>query len=191
MNLENRNGNIEIIKDAEGRSLVIVNDIRFKGRRGINWKEVENYLREYVGKCYEILESAEKVYIGNDFPGEYCFSQDSKTLKETNAKAKTNATLAIKELIQIATNKRFTEDFENKHKNKAKLGWYRYDTRFALPVYNEDGILERYNIFTMRLLVRHAKDGKLYLYDILRTKKEAGKIVDEDFIIKKETYKPL
>jgi len=175
MNLEKRKGKIDIIKDADGKSLVIINDIRFKGRRGINWKDVEEYLKEYVGKCYEILETSEKIYIGNDFPGEYAFSKDAKVLKGLNAKAKANATQAIGELIQTASNKKITDDYNKKHRNKAKYGWYRYDTRFALPVYDENNVLLRYNIFSVRLLVRHAKDGRLYLYDILRTKKETSK----------------
>lgn len=57
----------------------------------------------------------------------------------------------------------------------AKNGWYRYDTRFALPVYGDDGNIERYNIFRGRLLIRHASSGKKYLYDILEIKKETGK----------------
>ena len=51
----------------------------------------------------------------------------------------------------------------------------RYDTRFGLPVYDENGELERYNIFGARILIRRDKDGKLYLYDIVRTKKETSK----------------
>ena len=53
-------------------------------------------------------------------------------------------------------------------------GWYRYDTRLALPVYNDIGEIERYNIYMLRMLVRYDKDGKLYLYDFLRTKKETS-----------------
>lgn len=33
------------------------------------------------------------------------------------------------------------------HNNKAKYGWYRYDTRFAIPKYDNDGELAGYNIF--------------------------------------------
>ena len=60
------------------------------------------------------------------------------------------------------------------HNNKAKYGWYRYDTRFAIPKYDNDGELAGYNIFRGRLVIRHAKDGKLYLYDVLRIKKETS-----------------
>ena len=62
-----------------------------------------------------------------------------------------------------------------KHGTKAKYGWYRYNTRFGIPVYDEEGNLERYNIFLTRMLVRCDADGKLYLYDLVRTKKETSK----------------
>lgn len=175
MDLKNKKGTIDIIKDADGKSLVIVNDIRFKGRRGINWKEVERYLKEYVGNCYEILETSEMVYIGRDFPGEFCYSYDTSVLKGTNAKAKANAAQVIGELIKTANHKNVSKEYNGKHGNRAKWKWYRYDARFALPVYGQKDILERYNIFSVRLLVRHARDGKLYLYDVLRTKKETSK----------------
>lgn len=172
MKLEDGNGNIEIIKDADGKSLVVVNDIRFKGHRKIDWNEVEKYLKEYIGRNFQILETSERIYIGSDFPDEFCHSKDTKVLKGTNAKAKANAAQAINELIQIASNKSSVEDYEKRHAGRARMGWYRYDTRFALPVYDEMGEMIRYNIFNMRLLVRHSENGKMYLYDILRTKKE-------------------
>lgn len=175
MDMQKSNGTINIIKDEDGKSLVVINDIRFKGRRGIEWQEVEGYLKEYVGRCYEILETSERIYIGKEFPDEYCHSKDTKILKGTNAKAKANATQALGELVQIASNKKMAEDYGERHGKKAKYGWYRYDTRFALPVYDEEERLVRYNVFSMRLLVRHAKNNQLYLYDILRTKKETSK----------------
>ena len=66
------------------------------------------------------------------------------------------------------------ENHKDKHNSKAKYGWYRYDTRFAVPKYDNDGELAGYNIFKGRLVIRHAQDGKLYLYDILRIKKETS-----------------
>ena len=181
MGMQNEKRKIKIVKESNGKNLVIVEDIRFKGRRGINWKEVERYLKEYIGSCYEILETSEKIYIGRDFPGEFCYSKDTSLLMGTNAKAKANAALAIGELIQTATNKVSSEDYNKRHGNRARWGWYRYDARFALPVYSDEGFVERYNIFSVRLLIRHAQDGAMYLYDVLRTKKESNK---------KETSKP-
>ena len=47
-----------------------------------------------------------------------------------------------------------------------------YRNYFALPVYLNDGSLERYNVFRIEMLVRYASDDKLYLYDMVNTKKE-------------------
>lgn len=78
-------------------------------------------------------------------------------------------------MVQIATNKSKYPDYQGKHGLKSKYGWNRYGTRFGIPVYDEGGSLERYNIFSARMLVRHDADGKLYLYDFIRIKKETSK----------------
>ena len=49
------NETVSIITDYEGRKIVLVNDVRFKSRRSVVWDEVEKYLKEYIGKFYEIL----------------------------------------------------------------------------------------------------------------------------------------
>ena len=163
---------INIITDAEGKKIVLINDIRFKGKTRIEWEEIEAYLKEYIGEFYEIVETSEKIFIGKDFPDEFAHGKDKTVLKGPNLKAKANASRVVGQLIQIATNKASASDYNSKHKNKAKHGWYRYDTRLALPVYSNEGELLRYNIFKLRMLVRCDVDGKLYLYDFLRTKKE-------------------
>lgn len=165
-------GNVFIITDAEGKKVVVVNDLRFKRSKRVDWNTVEEYLKEYIGECTEILDTNEMIYIGSDFPDEYSHSKDTKVLRGPNEYAKSNASVAIKELIQIATNKAFSENHKDKHNSKAKYGWYRYDTRFAIPKYDNNGELVGYNIFKGRLVIRHAQDGKLYLYDILRIKKK-------------------
>ena len=167
-------GNVSIITDAEGKKVVVINDLRFKRSKRVDWNTVEEYLKEYIGGCAEILDTNEMIYIGSDFPDEYAHSKDTKVLRGPNEYAKANASVAIKELIQIATNKAFSENHKDKHNSRAKYGWYRYDTRFAIPKYDNDGELAGYNIFKGRLVIRHAQDGKLYLYDILRIKKETS-----------------
>ena len=167
-------GNVSIITDAEGKKVVVINDLRFKRSKRVDWNIVEEYLKEYIGECAEILDTNEMIYIGSDFPDEYAHSKDTKVLRGPNEYAKANASVVIKELIQIATNKAFSENHKDKHNSKAKYGWYRYDTRFAIPKYDNDGELEGYNIFKGRLVIRHAQDEKLYLYDILRIKKETS-----------------
>ena len=119
--------NISVIKDVNGNQIVIVNDIRFKGKRNIDWDEVEQYLKQYVG-----------------------------------------------EFIEIAQNGRFQENLERKHDKNAKYGWYRYDSRFAIPVFDENNDVLRYNVFHAELVIRHSENRKLYLYDIINIKKETS-----------------
>ena len=105
---------IDIITDEDGRKIVVITDIRFKGKRNIDWEDVENYLKEYVGKCYEVVETADQVFIGNDFPEELKGSEDTKRLCGANAKTKANATQKIPTLLKCATNKRWQENFKGK-----------------------------------------------------------------------------
>lgn len=177
--LENIKRNVSVIQDADGNNIVMINDIAFKGKRSVEWSDVEKYLRQYVGDIYRIAETEDIIYIGTDLPDEYSGSNYTKHIKGTIAKAKANAAQAIPEMIEIATSKTFEDNKKNKHSRHAKNGWYRYDTRFALPVYDENGDVERYNVFSARILIRHASSGKMYLYDVLKIKKETSKSCQE------------
>ena len=42
--------NINIIVGLKGEKIVLINDIRFKGKKKEDCKEVEDYLKEYVGE---------------------------------------------------------------------------------------------------------------------------------------------
>ena len=77
-------------------------------------------------------------------------------------------------MLKIAVGRHFRENNNEKHYRNAALGWYRYDSRFALPVYGENGAVERYNVFHASMLVRHDENGKMYLYDVMDIKKETG-----------------
>ena len=66
------------------------------------------------------------------------------------------------------------------YEKDAKYGWYRYDVRFALPVYDDkSGEICRHNIFFVRMLVRHDADVRKYLYDLLAIKKETSSPLEE------------
>lgn len=129
---------VNVVEDLDGNKIVVIHDIRFKGRQAIEWNDVEKYLKQYVGEAHIIESTNDMVYIGVDLPEEYAHSNYTNTLKG------------------------------------AKYGWYSYVTRFALPVYGENGDIERYNVFRAILLVRHAEDKRLYLYDIMKIKKETS-----------------
>lgn len=166
--------NISVIKDVNENQIVIINDIRFKGKRNIDWDEVEQYLKQYVGEFIENIENKETIHIGSDLPDEYSGSNYTARLKGALAKAKANAAQGIPEMIEIAGNRRFQENLEKKHDKNAKYGWYRYDTRFAIPVFDENNNVLRYNVFYAELVIRHSESKKLYLYDIVNIKKETS-----------------
>ena len=50
-------------------------------------------------------------------------------------KQRPNAAQGLPELIKIADGKKFTENYKVKHNVDAMYGWYRYSSRFALPVF--------------------------------------------------------
>ena len=166
--------NVSIIRDVDGNNIVMINDICFKGKRNVNWDDVEKYLRQYVGEFYTIAETKDIIYIGMDLPSEYTGSVYTRRLKGTVAKAKANATQGIPEMIEIAVGKHYRENQGDKHRWNARFGWYRYNSAFALPVYDEKGQIQRYNVFHASLLIRHANDGKMYLYDVIDIKKETS-----------------
>ena len=163
---------VNVIEDLNGKKTVFIHDILFKGKRAVNWEEVEKYLRQYVGEFYQIEDCNKMIYIGSDLPDEYTHSNYTRILKGANAKAKANATQGLPELLKIATNEVYEDNRKEKHSKDAKYGWYSYDSRFALPVFGDDGEIERYNVFNVAMLVRHDEDGKYYLYDIMKIKKK-------------------
>lgn len=167
-----QNNNVLIAKDKDGNKVVIIPQVIFKGKRTIPWEEVEKYLLRYVGEIFEVAETEDLIYVDKIFTDEYANSIYTKKLVGALPKVKANMSQGIPQMIEIATSKRWKEDFENKHKKRAGKGWFRYNTRFALPVTNDSGEIIEYNIFQAVLIVRYSSDEKLYLYDVQNIKKE-------------------
>ena len=55
--------NVEIVTDSEKKKIVRIHDIRFQGKRSIDWRQVREYLKNYVGTAYEIAEIYQKCSI--------------------------------------------------------------------------------------------------------------------------------
>lgn len=164
-----------IIKtDCLGKTVVVIPHILFSGKRAIDWNHVEEYLLRYVGNKIQTQDECDVIRISGDFPDEYKESRYTRSSKGMNAKAKANAAQGIAEMIQIADSKQWQSNRKGKHEYDASKGWYRYHTRFALPVMNREGDILCFNIFSATLLVRHAKNDKLYLYDLQGIKKEGS-----------------
>ena len=63
-------------------NIVWISQILFRGKGKIPWEEVEEYLKQYVGKVYEISKTKDKIHIKADFPDEFSNSMDTVQLKQ-------------------------------------------------------------------------------------------------------------
>ncbi len=165
---------LDIVTDESGNEVVLLPEIIFSNKQNINWNDVEDYLGKYVGELIEIAETRDIIYIGNNFPDEYGGSSYTRKTKGARAKAKANAAQGIREMVEIATDKVYRENHKEKHSEDAHNGWFYYVTRFAIPLYNNEKKTGEYNVYSACLVVNHAANGKMYLYDVVGIKKEAS-----------------
>lgn len=168
---ESSNSNVTIREDENHNQIVQINEIIFKGKQHIDWDAVRAYALRYIDAIYIIASDGEPIHLDKKFADEFAGSIDTKRLRGASAKAKANALQGTPELLQISHNPRYITNYEEKHAHDARFGWYRYDSRFSLPVYEKDQIV-RYNVFKITMLIRHDKNGKKYLYDMVNIKKE-------------------
>ncbi len=166
------NPSAKIIVTNNGKKTVEIQNIKFRGKRKIDWKSVEDYLKKYIGSQFIIYENGKTVNIGSDFPDEYANSKDTINCLGTNGKAKANASQAIPELIQTLSEIKFYPNLDAKHNADAPNGWLRGTVNFSLSVTNDKGEIIGTNSFRGRMVIRCNKENKLYLYDIVTIKKK-------------------
>jgi len=138
--------NEDIFKNNEGKSIA---------------KTIKEYLEEHINEYADIIESGQKVYLGEDLPSEYAYSENMKELSARDKLAKGRAATGLKEIIGNATNRRWESNKKAKHNQNAKYGFYRYDTTFSFEYNGKE------KIYTGTVLIRNDANGKKYLYDIL------------------------
>lgn len=102
--------NVNVIRDVNGNNIVIINDIRFKGKRSVKWEDVKKYLETFVGEFYEIADTKDIVYMGSGLHDEYTGSKYTYSLKGTAAKAKADAAQGIPEMLGTVTGKQFRQN---------------------------------------------------------------------------------
>ena len=169
----------------ELREKMGMNRREFSDYYGIPYRTIQDW---EAGEFYQIEDCNKMIYIGSDLPDEYTHSNYTQILKGANAKAKANATQGLPELLKIATNEVYEDNRKEKHSKDAKYGWYSYDSRFALPVFGDDGEIERYNVFNVAMLVRHDENGKYYLYDIMKIKKKRAIFSSQMTLLSNKTH---
>lgn len=184
-----------IKKDAKGNNVVVIDKNIIKGVKNKDLKKfVKNELKKNVGSYYTIIQNSKEIYLGKDLPNEYVYSEYTKGLKLKQLVTKAQASNNIGELIQIATNEEWKENIKPKHSEDTKYGWYRYDTRFAIPkVENNDGVVG-YDTYSASLIVKHSSDGKKYLYDMIKIKRDTPEtltLANSNAAIRPEGISPI
>lgn len=143
----------------------------FESKRNIPWKEVEDYLKQYIGHAYVNKESKKKIYITREFADEYSNSNYTKKLRGAYAKIKANIIQILPEIIQKSYAMRHQSNYKEKHKKDAYNGWYRYTALIEIPIFDTNREKINQNLYTCTILVKCGCDMKMKLYDIIDIKK--------------------
>ena len=154
-----------------------VKDIIFKNKQNIPWSDVEKFLRRYDGFEIENKEFGDVIHINAVFADEYVHSQYTRKLRGALAKTKANLAQVIPQIVKNATNRRWVENKDDKHKENAIGGWYRYDIQFSMRVQDPQKDGYSLNFYNGTMIVR-INDKGMYLHDIINIKKEARKPTD-------------
>ena len=111
------------------------------------------------------LDGATEVYLGQDLPGEYTWSFDTRRTGYFDKRAKMQASTVLKDMIYLGENGRWKANAKEKHAIDAANGWTRFDVKFAVP-----GLNDTYKVYTGYAVIRNDADGKSYLYDVVNVK---------------------
>jgi len=159
--------------------VVMLKDNIFDGKTGKPHEIISDFIADQIGNGYDISESGQKVYIGEDLPNEYTQSKYTKWILKNRSdllKVKNQSAQNIKEIIEIATDRRWDKNTKAKHNVDAKYGFYKYTSRVALPVKDSNGNIVSSNVYDVELVIRNDADGKKYLYDIQNINKSVKQL---------------
>lgn len=176
---ENGDGAKFSVREVDGQQIAWIENSSLSNKDLRDHKKIAEYIGRHIGKVYTIIESGQRVYIGEDLPSEYTQSEYTKRLLKNNPatlKAKNRASDALGDMIEIASDRRW-EKTKHTHNKDAKFGMYRYNSRFAFAVNGGNGT-PNVHAYDVELLIRNASDGKKYLYDIVNIKKNTAYAIE-------------
>lgn len=150
--------------------IIILDKVIFTSKHNIDWDKVEAYLKRYVGVTVLNCNYNDKIHISREFCDEYSHSIYTKNLRGAYAKIKANMVQAIPEILQFAFNRKHQINHKDKHNKSAVNGWYRYNIKVAMPIYNLDQI-SNYNLYTCTILIKCGLNMRLKVYDIVDIRK--------------------
>ena len=167
-------GRFSLKRTSDGQNYVMVENAMTNAQLN-DRQAIADYIAQHIGEVYTIIESGQKVYIGDDLPAEYTRSRYTQSIiKSKKGRVKNKAVSNLGEMIEIATNRRW-EKTKHTHNKDAAYGMYRYDTTFAFSV---QGTPQTYKAYDAEMVIRNASDGKKYLYDIVAIRENTGLALD-------------
>ena len=155
-----------------GKEYIQVKNMIFPGKNP-DLNSVEKYITDNISGQIIVSETGDIIQIGSKFASEYCGSTYTKKIWGALLKAKCNAVQILPELVESAENRRWIENKDEKHSNDAIGGWYRYDVRFSIPIFDNLGNHVMNNDYLATLVAR-INDKGIYLHDLINIKKEAS-----------------
>ena len=167
--IESKGERFSIRTDENGEKVVVIDRRLVKDAKRDAKKFIRSELKNHIGEYYDLIATSERIYLGSDLPGEYVYSENSK--KNRYSKEKLWASDNLDELIEIAGLGSHKPNQKTKHATDAKYGWYKHPVRFDVPIMGVGGNTIGHNEFKAALLIRHAADGKKYLYDMIKVEK--------------------
>lgn len=168
------------VRTVNGQKIVWIENSGLTNKQLKNHQAIADYIAEHIGEVYTVIETGDRVYIGEDLPSEYTHSTYTSYLQQKNKtvlKAKNKAVDGLGEMIEIASNRRWEATRHSSSKD-AKYGMYRYDSKFAFPIKDSAGKNVDVKAYDVELLIRNASDGEKYLYDIVNITENTANVLD-------------
>ena len=137
---------------------------------------IKNDLLDLSGTSVVIKSDNRRVFFDKEGAGEYTRSQDSFGKSNTKRAAKMNATKALPSIVENATEPKLDKNRKPKHNVDAKKGFVKYSLEFGI----EDAENNSTVYFTAELIVRVARNGVSYVYDVEKIRKNLNRSLDSD-----------
>lgn len=155
----------------DGTPVVWIDQNILSGKNGKDHQIITDYLKNHVGDVFTIIESGQRVYLGEDLPGEYMHSNYTTDILKapSKLKAKKRASSNLGEIIEIASQRKW-EEASHVHNKDAKYGIYKYKSLFAFPTKDNTGKTTGAKAYNATLVILNSSDGKKYLYDLVGIK---------------------
>lgn len=151
--------------------MIDIINLKFKNKNKFKWNDLEKFLMYYKDKNFCIDKFNKNIKITKTSIDEMSHSKYNMSITGKLRLIKANLLAEIDKVIKDADNERWTQDYNNKHKNLAKNGWLRYDIEFTYPKKDVIGNIIGKEEFLATMIVSINDLNENILYDVINIKK--------------------